>query len=77
MVEMKIEAQTNLLVMVDNIPMDLLVEVLVPMTSQMVMIVVPQMILMEMAQIVPLLLSLEDDTIRIDVINNMSNFIRV
>ena len=56
--------------MVDIIPIALVVDVVVPMASQMVVLVVP---LMEVAQIVPLPLNLEDDVDMFDILDNMSN----
>ena len=51
--------------MLDIIPIDLMVA--------MVGMVVPLMILMEVAQIVPLPLNLEDDVDMTDILNSMSN----
>ena len=55
-------------------PLDLVV---LPMTPQVVMIVINKTIIMEVVQIVPLLLSLEDDVDIIDVLNSMWNVDRV
>ena len=74
---MEMEAQVILPVMADIIPIDLVVDMLVPMVHNVVVMVVPEMILMEVVQIVPLLLSLEDDINMTDILNSMSYLNRV
>ena len=74
---MEMEAQVILPVMADIIPIDLVVDMLVPMVHNVVVMVVPEMILMEVIQIVPLLLSLEDDINMTDILNSMSYLNRV
>ena len=71
MMEIEIGVQVILWVMVD-IPIDL-VSVVVPMAPQVVMMVEPLINLMEVIQIVPHLLNLDDSVGMTDILNNMIN----
>ena len=72
-VEMEIEAKVILLVMMDIIPIDLMVDVVVSMTPKGMVIVMFLTILMEVVKIDPLLLSLEDYVDMVDTLNSMNN----
>ena len=60
--------------MVDIIPLDLVVDVVVPMVTQVVVMVVPQMIFMDVVRIVPLHLNLDDDTDMANILNTHDQF---
>ena len=57
----------------DIIPIDLMVDVVITITPQVVVMVILQMTLMEVAQIAPFPLNLEGNVDMINVLNNMSN----
>ena len=76
MVKMEIEVQMILLAMVAIIPVDLVVDVAVPLVPKVMVMVVLQMILIEVVQIVPPL-SLEDNVDMITILNNKVDLKRV
>ena len=73
-VGMEIEVQVILWRMVDIIPIDVLVDMVVPLVSQVVVMVVSLMILIDQAQIVPLPLNFGGHIDMTDIFNSMSNF---
>ena len=77
MVQMEIDIKIVLLVMANIILIDLVVDVVVHMAPQLVGMVVPQMILIEVALIVSPHQNSEDHVDIIDILNNMVNLNRV
>ena len=73
---MEIEVQIILLVMVEIISIVLALDQVDPMTSQ-VRVVVPQMILMKVAQIFNIPLNFKENVDMFDILNNMCNWNKV
>ena len=76
MVKIEIEVQVIFWVTVDMIPIDLVLDVVVPMGHQVAVMVAPLMILLEVVQIVPLL-NLEDSIGMSDILKSMINLNKV
>ena len=76
MVEVKMEVQMAILLIMETIPTDLVVDVVVIMASQMEVILALLMIHVELFQVTPLLQSLEEDVDMTGILN-MINLSRV